>query len=124
VKFTAANILAGSRTTIVRVVGTPTAVPAEGAPGIARLEQNHPNPFNPGTEIRYRLPRDGRARLSVFDPGGRLVRVLSSGPASAGPHVARWDGQDERGRRAASGVYLLRLEADGVRLTRRMVLLR
>jgi len=124
VTFAAANVLAGRHQTIVHVVGSPTGVDPAAAPGVTRLEQNRPNPFHPGTEITYRLAKSGTARLSVYEPSGRLVRLISSGPESAGPHVARWDGTDSRGQRAASGVYLLHLEADGAQLTRRMLLLR
>ena len=124
VTFAAGNVLAGRHPTIVHVVGTPTAVDPAAAPGVTRLEQNRPNPFHPGTEITYRLAKSGTARLSVYEPSGRLVRVISSGSESAGPHLARWDGKDARGQRAASGVYILRLEADGAKLTRRMLLLR
>jgi hypothetical protein len=124
VTFTARNVLAGSHRTIVHVVGSPTGVDPTAAPGVTRLEQNRPNPFRPGTEIPYRLAAEGTARLAVYDPNGRLVRVISSGRESAGPHVARWDGRDARGRTVASGVYLLRLEAEGAQLTRRMLLLR
>jgi flagellar hook capping protein FlgD/Big-like domain-containing protein len=124
VTFAAANVLTGRHQTIVHVVGTPTGVEPTAAPGVTRLEQNRPNPFRPGTEIPYRLAAEGTARLAVYDPNGRLVRVISSGRESAGPHVARWDGRDARGRTVASGIYLLRLEAEGARLTRRMLLLR
>jgi hypothetical protein len=124
VTFAAANVLAGRHQTIVHVVGSPTGVDPTAAPGVTRLEQNRPNPFRPGTEITYRLAKSGTARLSVYEPNGRLVRVISSGPESAGPHVARWDGTNTRGQRVASGIYILHLEADGARLTRRMLLLR
>jgi hypothetical protein len=122
--FAAANVLTGRHQTIVHVVGNPTGVDPTAAPAVTRLEQNRPNPFRPGTEIPYRLAAEGTARLAIYDPNGRLVRVISSGRESAGPHVARWDGKDARGRTVASGVYLLRLEAEGAQLTRRMLLLR
>jgi hypothetical protein len=73
-----------------------------------------PNPFNPRTDIHFELARAGRAQLSVFDPRGRLVRVLADADLPAGSHVVTWDGTDATGRLAASGVYFLRLEAAGV----------
>jgi flagellar hook assembly protein FlgD len=42
----------------------------------------------------------------------------------AGPHTVPWDGRDESGLAAASGVYMVRLEAAGQRLTIRAVLVR
>jgi hypothetical protein len=102
-----------------------TAAPAGAIPP-ARivLEPNAPNPFNPETTIRFRLGEAGEARLIVFDPAGRLVAELFSGPASAGGHTAVWNGLDRSGREAGSGVYFYRLEAGRASWTRSMVLIR
>jgi flagellar hook assembly protein FlgD len=53
-----------------------------------------------------------------------LVRRLAAGPLAAGEHAVPWDGKDDAGRAAASGVYFVRLEGDGVRSTRKAILLR
>ena len=50
--------------------------------------------------------------LKVYSIGGRLVRVLASGPATPGEHTAFWDGADQRGRRVSSGVYIYRVIDD------------
>jgi hypothetical protein len=81
-----------------------------------------PNPFNPQVEICAELPTTAAARLSVCDVRGRLVRELFSGVLAAGESRWRWDGCDAKGRAAASGVYLLRLETDR-RLVQRSVTL-
>jgi hypothetical protein len=88
------------------------------------LAQNHPNPFNPSTRIRYSLSRSGPVRLSIFDERGRLVRNLVDEPRGPGRHQAIWNGTDERGRRVASGVYHYVLRADGQELRRKMVLVK
>lgn len=93
--------------------GIPTAVLVRGA---------YPNPFNPTTEVKYGLPHDGRARLSVYDVQGRLVRVLVDGPQTAGYHTVPWDGRDTNGRSVASGVYIGRLEAAGAEARLKLVL--
>jgi len=101
-------------------------VPGEDLPaaGAARLAQNHPNPFNPSTEIRFSLPRAGTAELAVYDLFGRRVRTLVQGELAAGPHAVRWDGRDEAGERLPSGMYLYRLLADGTTFTRKAVLVK
>jgi hypothetical protein len=125
VTFTATtNYLPGSNTTWIRVIGAVTGVPGEPAPAVYRLGQNRPNPFNPGTEIDFSLAKPGHVRVAVYDASGRLVRELMSAALPAGPHAVRWDGRDETGRDAASGVYWCRLEAGSARLSRHMVLLR
>jgi hypothetical protein len=87
------------------------------------LAQNHPNPFNPATMIRVQVPGTGSATLRVFDVSGRLVRTLVQGSLPRGAHQVTWDGRDDRGFSAPTGIYVYRLEAGGKTLSRRMVLL-
>jgi hypothetical protein len=87
------------------------------------LAQNHPNPFNPATDIPFSLAESGPVSLDIYDAAGRRVRHLLDGVQTAGTHTARWDGRDDRGRPAASGVYFCRLRAGKVSDTMRMVLL-
>jgi len=92
-------------------------------PGMAL--RNHPNPFNPRTNIHYRLAVASSVRLSIFDARGRLVRVLVDEEAQpAGDRVAMWDGLDDGGRSVPSGVYFCRLWADGRVQQRKVMLLR
>jgi hypothetical protein len=84
----------------------------------------HPNPFHPATRIEFETAAAGRVRLEVFDARGTRVRVLFDAEAAAGRRAAAWDGFDDRGRAAASGVYFARLSAGKHVSTRRMVLLR
>ena len=100
---------------------TPGVVPASRAPVLA---QNHPNPFNPSTSIRFALPAAGPVRLSVHDLEGRRIRTLVDARLPAGEHVRRWDGRDQLGQPAASGLYVLRLEAAGTVATRKAVLVK
>lgn len=68
-----------------------------------------PNPFNPQTTIRFDLPRGGEASVTVHDVRGRLVRTLWRGHREAGRYEITWDGRDDLGTAAPSGVYLMRL---------------
>ena len=88
------------------------------------LEQNHPNPFNPRTDIRYALPTDGDVNLRVFDMRGRLVNTLVAGPQLAGRHSVTWDGTDQHGTRVASGIYLYRIESGDFVQQRKMTLVK
>lgn len=93
-------------------------------PAVFALEQNYPNPFNPTTTIRYALPRGGEVLLTVYDVLGQRVAVLVDGPQDAGEHAVVWDGRDETGKEAASGMYLYRLEAEKSAAVRKMVLVK
>jgi hypothetical protein len=88
------------------------------------LEQNVPNPFNPSTTIAFTLRQAAAVRLDIFDASGRHVRTLVAERRDAGGYEAQWDGRDDAGCRVASGVYLYRLRAGDVTLTRKMVLLK
>lgn len=94
-------------------------------PGLPRLEllPNRPNPFNPATEIRYRLAEAGAVRLRLISPSGRELRVLAEGRRPAGVNLLNWDGRDGQGRALPSGVYLCVLEAGGEQVSRKLVLL-
>jgi hypothetical protein len=106
------------------VPGGVTGAEAPAQPTVFALYQNVPNPFNPTTVIRYDVPADGGlVTLRIYDVGGRLVRELVDGTQPPGRRQAVWDGRDERGARAASGVYFCRLTAPGFEATRKMTLL-
>lgn len=100
-----------------------TAVDAP-ARGESRLSDARPNPFNPSTSIGYTLAREGKTEIVVYDVSGRRVRVLASGPATAGYHEVTWDGRDDAGRAVASGVYFYQLRAGDTVETKKMVLLK
>jgi FlgD Ig-like domain len=92
-------------------------------PGAA-LEQNRPNPFNPATVIAITLPSRGHATLAVYDAAGKQVRVLADAVLGPGRQEFTWDGRDDQGTPAASGVYFYRVRAGTFTATRRMVLLK
>lgn len=83
-----------------------------------------PNPARPGSRLRFSLPAESRgARLAVHDASGRRVRAFP-GTYGAGVHEVAWDGLDDRGRGVRSGVYFIRLEGAGMKLSRRLVVVR
>lgn len=88
------------------------------------LEPNRPNPFNPVTTIAYDLKSPGRSRLTIYDVSGALVRKLVDASQPAGRYNVTWDGRDDNGRPAASGVYFYRLTSGSFSQTRKMVLLK
>jgi FlgD Ig-like domain len=92
--------------------GTTTALSA----GRAR-----PTPFREEVRVRFTLARDGVVRASVYDVSGRLVRRLLDAPLPEGSHAIAWDGTERSGQRTGSGVFLLRIEALGESVTRRVV---
>jgi hypothetical protein len=87
--------------------------------------QNHPNPFNPSTEIQFYLPDRYEVTLDIYDVNGSRIRRLIDGETrSQGLHTVGWNGLDEHGRAVSSGVYFYRLRSGKLELSRKMVLLR
>jgi hypothetical protein len=81
-----------------------------------------PNPFNPATDIRF--VAGGRVQLAVFNVAGQRVRALVDSTLTPGHHTARWDGMDDGGQPAASGIYIVRLVAGDATLATRVTLVR
>jgi subtilisin family serine protease len=92
------------------VSAVPTAVAVEDRAPPAAFMAAAPNPISESAQIRFSLPLGGRARLIVYDVAGRRVRTLVDEALSAGPHIARWDGRNDRGAALPTGVYFARLE--------------
>ncbi|MCP4547246.1 MAG: hypothetical protein GY835_12375 [bacterium] len=93
-------------------------------PAAMFLAQNHPNPFNPSTTISFGLPTAERARLEIYDVGGRRVRVLVDETLPAGRHEVVWSGTDAEGAPLATGLYFYSLTAGDRTLKARMLLLK
>jgi hypothetical protein len=94
------------------------------APSAAYLTQNHPNPFNPSTRFDYGLPAPTHVRIRIYDAAGRLVRTLVNERREAGTYSEMWDGRDDSGHGAASGIYFYSLITSDFKETKKMVLLR
>ncbi len=89
-----------------------------------QLFANYPNPFNPGTTIRYSIPRDTHVRLTVHNILGQPIATLLDETRAAGTHNVIWNGKTDSGADAAAGVYFYRLEAGSMSALRKMVLVR
>jgi hypothetical protein len=94
-------------------------------PSVTALLGNHPNPFNPGTVIKFDLGKRSAVKLEIFDLAGHRVRTLVDGRVMArGGHEEPWLGKDEAGRPVAAGVYVYRLTTEGFSASRSMMLVK
>jgi len=91
---------------------------------LIHLGQNHPNPFNPSTDISFSLPSRQYALLRVLDTRGSVVRTLLDSEAGPGSETVRWDGRNTQGQAVPSGIYFYRLESGDSNQVKKMVLVK
>ena len=89
------------------------------APQAFELLQSWPNPCNPGTTIRFGLPRASNVKIAVFNALGEHIAMLADGVFGAGYHEVKFDGAA-----VASGVYFYRLQAGCFVNTKKFALLK
>ncbi|UCD93623.1 MAG: T9SS type A sorting domain-containing protein, partial [Candidatus Zixiibacteriota bacterium] len=88
------------------------------------LHQNYPNPFNAVTQIIYELPQASHVKIEIRNIMGQRVATLIDKVEDAGVHRVQWDGLDQSGSEAASGIYIYRLEVDDFVASKKMTLLK
>jgi hypothetical protein len=113
------KIIAGQADYAKGVLGSSFALPTA-----TMLLQNRPNPLRDNTAIGYQLSADGPVKLTVYNVAGQLVKTLVNRPQMAGRYTITWNGRDESGRQAATGVYFYRLTANGTSASRTMNLIK
>lgn len=90
---------------------------------------NYPNPFNPSTRIPFVVGGavgggETPVVLAVYSVTGARVATLVREARRPGTYVAYWNGLDDQGRSAASGIYFARLEVGDTAVARKLVLLK
>ena len=93
-------------------------------PLLFSLDRVLPNPTGGRTNVRYGLPKPTNVNLSVYSAAGALVRTIAAGARNPGWYAVAWDGNDLRGRKVSTGVYLVRFEAGAFTSTRKLVVQR
>ncbi len=83
------------------------------------LAQNYPNPFNPTTSISFSIPQSGNVKLAVYNLLGQEVKTLINRNMEAGSYSVDFDAEG-----LFSGVYIYRLESNGMTLTKKMTYLK
>ena len=83
-------------------------------PDIYSLSNAYPNPFNPSTTIRYELPRQSSVTVVIYNIRGQKVKEYSYSSQNAGAHLLTWNGQNQYGAKAASGLYIIRFKAQAL----------
>ncbi|MCF7823344.1 MAG: CotH kinase family protein [Candidatus Marinimicrobia bacterium] len=85
---------------------------------------NYPNPFNAETIIHYDLPSDSEVRMSIFDMRGKQIVELVSGSQERGQHQITWKAVDKVQRLVPAGIYIIKIQVDGIDDARKILLLK
>jgi hypothetical protein len=111
-------IIIGASGSVV-YAGGHAAVPIQGwpegikelavAPRVFKLFNNYPNPFNPSTQIRFSVPKDGFTSLKVMNILGQEVATLFEGNAKSGNILE----VTFNAKNLSSGIYFARLQQEG-----------
>jgi hypothetical protein len=114
-----AENLADGRVIRMGYKGPPTAVSEDG--GLSPIETLSVQSKTEGYDIHFSVPSHTHVMLEVFDVSGRHLRTLADKTYTAGTHTLYWNGCDAIGRKIAQGVYLVHMEVNGRRTTRKVV---
>ena len=84
---------------------------------VATSLTTYPNPFNlrngAAATVKYEVDLSGEVVLALYNLLGQKIRTLVDGAHTRGTFTTTWDGNDDEGRRVASGVYFCRMTAEG-----------
>ena len=92
-------------------------------PSVFRLYQNHPNPFNPSTQIRYQLSISSHVKIAVYNTMGKIVKTLANEYQTAGFRSVKWDGKNNNKQKVSTGVYFYSIQSGEFSSTKKMILL-
>lgn len=71
-----------------------------------------PNPSRVTTNIHYTIPGiSDKARLIIYDSGGRVIRTYSLNNYAGTSSQLIWDNRDTQGNSVAAGIYFIILES-------------
>jgi len=93
-------------------------------PDQVTLQQNHPNPFNPETIIKYSLPQSSYVRLTIYNILGQRVITLVDEYQRPGAKEVFWDGKDEDSKQVANGIYFYRIQTRDFVQSKKMLLVK
>ena len=107
----------------VSLDGAPRPQPVA-LPTVTGLSAARPNPFGERMAIAFRLAQAGPVDLAVYAVDGRRVRTIVHEEREPGEYEATWDGRDDGGNLAGTGIYYVRLITRQGRFVRRVTFLR
>ncbi len=100
-------------------ISIPTSVDDEAIPTRYKLYQNHPNPFNPTTVIKFAIPEASHVKLEVLNLLGETIAELKNEYLSPGYYEVNFNANN-----LPSGIYIYRLITDKYRAIKKMMFIK
>ena len=88
-------------------------------PDTYSLGKAYPNPFNPSTNIKFSIAEDGYTNISVYNLNGRKIEDLINDYKSSGNYQVEWNANN-----VSSGVYFIKMDANGFSSTQKIMLIK
>jgi hypothetical protein len=84
----------------------------------------YPNPFRDKTTILYSIVKNSDVKINIYNVKGQIVKSLLSNKSNTGKHALIWDGTDENGNLVASGMYIIKTDANAHRITKKVLVVK
>jgi flagellar hook assembly protein FlgD len=117
-------VITAGQTAVQNFTLAPVSIEDEIIVAVTALKGNHPNPFNPETILSYDIKERVDVLIEIFNLKGQLVRTLVNEVKPSGHYQAVWDGNDQVGKQAGSGIYYYKMSAGKYSATRKMILMK
>ncbi|MFH0919128.1 MAG: FlgD immunoglobulin-like domain containing protein [Fibrobacterota bacterium] len=101
-----------------------SAISVSSASGNTMAVSVFPNPFNPSTNLRFRLTCAQKVRVGIYNANGMLVKPLVDKEMSDGEHSVLWNGRDTQNLSVGCGIYIIKVAIGNMKRTIRVVLLK
>ena len=92
-------------------------------PTETELVGNYPNPFNPTTQIVFKLHETTKISINIYNVLGQQVATIANGYYTAGKYTISWNGVSSTGSHLSSGVYFYELKTDSYSKVKKMILM-
>ena len=83
------------------------------------LSQNHPNPFKERTIIKYCVPEEAKVKIEIVDYEKRTLQILVDEVKEPGTYQVEFKPNGLK-----EGIYLYRLTAGSIVITKTMALIK
>ncbi len=101
-----------------------TAVSDENTSPTITAINTYPNPFADACSIEINSTKQTIAKIEVYNLKGQKIKSLHNGRLNEGTNPFTWNGKNDENKSVASGIYIIKLEANGITSNQKTVLIK